>query len=166
MSIHYFSILGPTLFRPARKRQAGVELVEMVLFLGYFVILIFMILEMAMLLYAFISNGALSREALRYAVVRGSRAAEDTTRQAGDARTSAAKIQSFIDTRKIHSGAFQVKVEHWVGGKWESNNNDANWNIGTPIKITVTDNYNPIVIPGLSFFDINLESSAQGMILY
>ena len=138
----------------------GAELVEMAIVLGWFVLLVLSMLEMMMLLYAYNTTGALSRDALRYAIVRGDRAALDSSRSTGsppDAPATNPSIQSFINSQTIHSGQFTVEAI------WPDENSKA---IGAPVEITVTHVYEPVVFPFSSLFDRTLQSTARGVILY
>ena len=142
-----------------KTRQTGAELVEMSLILGFFVILVIMVFEMMMMLYAYNTTGALSREAMRYAVVRGAKAAEDSTRHAGlgtdDAPADQGKIQAYIDGKKIHPGTFVVTAS-WPDGK----------DIRDPIQITVSHVYQPIMAPGNFFYTPTFQATAQGVVIY
>ena len=61
------------------RRQWGAEVLEIALTLGYFVLLIFTFMEGVRLIYDTTVLDYLSRDAVRYAVVRGRRAGLDST---------------------------------------------------------------------------------------
>lgn len=154
VTLRHPGFVKPRTQRGGRAYQIGAELVEMAIMLGFFIILVIMILEMMMMLYAYNTTGALAREAVRYAVVRGNEAAEDSTRS-GDAPADQAKIQSYVNNKKFHSGAFGVTAT-WPEGK----------DIGDPVQITVSHVYEPIVVPGALLYTPTFQSTAQGVIVY
>jgi Flp pilus assembly protein TadG len=79
----------------SRRRQRGAQTVEFVLLLSWFLFLIFSILEGVRMINAYTMTAHLAREGVRYAVVRGSAAAEDAGRS--DAPATAASIRAYIN---------------------------------------------------------------------
>ena len=137
-----------------RKRLKGIVMADFALIVGYFLFLILTTIEISMYLYAYNINNYLARQALRYVVVRGSEAfADDNTRT--DAPADQSDIQNYINEIRGHGGVFQVALTLPNGTQ----------NRGDPVRITVTHDYNPILLPG-SVWDHTISTTSEGTILY
>lgn len=135
--------------------QSGAETVEVALTIGYFIILLLAGIEMSMLLNAYVTNSYLARDALRYAVVRGSEADKDQLR-AADAPATESSIESYINAKKLIEGFVDVTAT-WPNGQ----------DPGDVVQITLSYDYQPMVIPGSAWFGPRtLTASTAGTILY
>jgi Flp pilus assembly protein TadG len=150
----------------------------MAITLVVFVMLILGIAEMMRLLYAYITTGHLAREAVRYAVVRGNLAAQDESRISGsppDAPANKARIEALINGKGLLSPLTVTACWPFdpdAAGATCSGNSPAlaegeNNLPGMPVRITVTYQYQPLVVPELMWFGPKaLSTSSQGTILY
>lgn len=149
----------------------------MAITLVVFVMLILGVAEMMRLLYAYITTGHLAREAVRYAVVRGNLAAQDESRTSGsppDAPANRARIEAFINGRGLLSPLtvtacwpFPNDAEPPCSGNSPPLVEGENNLPGMPIRITVTYQYQPLVVPDLMWFGPKaLSTSSQGTIIY
>ena len=139
--------------------QRGAVAVELALTIGYFILLVLAAIEMAMLLNAYVTNSYLAREAVRFAVVRGTDADKDNTRpDAGELPATQASIQAYVNSKNPRKGAYTVTAT------WPD---DGAKDPGDRVQITVTHIYQPMVIPGsLWIGPTTLTSSSSGTILY
>jgi len=101
---------GSPLLKPAHpwrhciagaSRQGGAEFAEIALTLGYFLLLIFTFMEGVRFIYDMTMLDYLARDAVRYAVVRGSRAATDATNNGAPANK--ASVATYVQNRGLLS---------------------------------------------------------------
>ena len=162
----------------SRKLQ-GAYILEVAITLGVFIMLVLAVIEMAFLILAYTTVGHLSQQGLRFAMVRGSQAAQEVTRrQVGEERTdipaNSAKIEAFV-----HGISTLKPVENVdVVGCWPGTVGDidkcpvamydgVNNRPGDAISVTVTYQYQPMVIPGSGWFGSpTLSSTSVGTVLY
>lgn len=155
------------------RSQSGAETVEVALTLAFFVTLILIVVEMALYLYAYLSTGNLAREAVRYAVVRGNEAAQDSSR-IGDAPATQDSIRDFVTGRRLVSPVDIAacwpsepdNLEASCVGSSPPLNAGVNNLPGMGVSVTVSHRYQPFLVPQWFEEGRTLTATSQGTILY
>lgn len=180
LPFHHSCPVGQKMILRESLKMKGAYLVEAVITLTVFIMLILAAIEMAFLILAYTTVGHLAQEGLRFAVVRGYQAAKaDNLRTVplDNIPADTAAIQAFV--RNIST----IKPENTVNvvGCWPGTmanvatcqtsptpvNNGVNNNPGNAISVTVTYQYQPMVVPGLAWIGPrNLSSTSVGTVLY
>lgn len=151
---------------PARFRtrgERGSAMVEMALSIVILLIMLFGIMEMSLVLYAYHYISEAAREGTRYAIVRG----ESCTGFASACPASSADIQSYVQNLAypgINSQQMTVTTA-WsaypAGGACVPSANCKN--PGNQVQVTVNYQY-PLAIPFLQATTINMSSTSQMVI--
>ena len=141
------------------SRQRGAEIIELAFTLVYFIIIIMTIIEGSRLVYSYTSTNYLAREAVRYAVVRGSKAKEmDTGGLRTDVPVNQDHIRSFIRNQGVLQG---LKDENIIA----TFSDDQYKKPGSTVTVSVSYPF-ATGVPLLSIFNFTLSSSAQGTMLF
>ena len=181
--VHHYPPVGGKIMSWGPRKIRGAYLVEAVITLTIFILLILAAIEMAFLILAYTTTGHLSQQGLRFAMVRGSRAAEEVSlREVGEARADipadTADIQAYVRGISTLTPVNEVKVDGcWPGtmanvATCQTNsppqmNNGVNNEPGDPVAVIVTYQYHPMVVPGLAWIGPRtLSSTSVGTVLY
>lgn len=159
------------------RRQGGAEIVEMVLTIGYFLALVFTIIEGVRLIYTYTVTNFLAREAVRYAVVRGHRAGQDGPYEPVDR----GDIESFVRDRGLLAPAEEVQVQAcWNNAGPSCPDSEVllvddpnpdldiyNNSTGQVVRVTVSYTFDSVV-PHILWFDpsVPVSTAAQAVIMY
>jgi len=139
---------------PRSGYQRGQEIVEVALTVGFFMLLLFSLMEGIRFVYSYTATTYLSNEALRYAIVRGNRAGQDSTRSAAaDAPATPESIKAYLDGLGLLARLDQTTVTWPDGDK----------NRGSRVRITVVHGYLPLL---LSYFMPNDPVLLSGQTTY
>lgn len=175
--IHHSHPVGQKMIFKELRQIQGAYLVEAAITLTIFIMLILAAIEMAFLVLAYTTVGHLSQEGLRFAVIRGSEAAKaDDLRSVplDNIPADTAAIQVFVRNISTIKPVNTVNVVGcWPGtvGNLSScpvpMSNGVNNKPGDALSVTVTYQYQTMVIPGSIWFGSPiLSSTSVGTVLY
>ncbi|MGI9307619.1 MAG: TadE/TadG family type IV pilus assembly protein [Gammaproteobacteria bacterium] len=154
---------NPTLARQPfdlSRHQRGVTTVELCLVLFSVLVVITGALDGARLIYAYSSVAHASREAVRYASVRGQEASEDSYRSGGDAPATQEKIIAHLSSVSAPTVPLQVTAT-WPD--MQADGSTPSKAAGSLVTVTVASNFDPVV-PFLR--PIPLSSTSSMVIFY
>ena len=158
---------GRGAFVTGSRQLHGAYILEVAITLSVFIMLVLAVIEMAFLILAYTTVGHLSQQGLRFAMVRGSQAEQENSlrEEGGDEREDIPKEGTTLeDIVKdfVHDISTLKPVEN-VEVDVANNGNKP----GDPVVVTVTYEYQPMVIPGSGWFvSPTLSSSSVGTFLY